>query len=110
MFAGTPVYVPNNISAILNQEYHKNSFRSMHMVIILLQLNLWIHHSKLKFLFEKFENTSLLLENGQTDATELCELVATIDEEQIVELLTRHDDILLEYYLSSDLGDLHKRN
>ena len=36
MFAGTPVYVPNNISAILNQEYHKNSFRSMHMVIILL--------------------------------------------------------------------------
>lgn len=110
MFAGTPVYVPNNISAILNQEYHKKLIPfNAYGYYFVTQLNLWIHHSKLKFLFEKFENTSLLLENGQTDATELCELVATIDEEQIVELLTRHDDILLEYYLSSDLGDLHKK-
>ncbi|KAF6070386.1 LicD family protein [Candida albicans] len=110
MFAGTPVYVPNNISAILNQEYHKKLIPfNAYGYYFVTQLNLWIHHSKLKFLFEKFENTSLSLENGQTDATELCELVATIDEEQIVELLTRHDDILLEYYLSSDLGDLHKK-
>ncbi|CAX44510.1 mannosylphosphorylation of N-linked oligosaccharides effector, putative [Candida dubliniensis CD36] len=110
MFAGTPVYVPNNISAILNREYHKKLIPfNAYSYYFVTQLNLWIHHSKLKMLFEKSENTSLTLENNKINATEFCELTATIDDEQIVELLTRHEDILLEYYLTKDLGDLHKK-
>ncbi|KAI3403851.2 hypothetical protein KGF56_003281 [Candida oxycetoniae] len=107
MLQGVPVYIPNKVETILKQEYSKGltnyEFEGFFFVDA---LNLWIHYSKLEFLFP---DESLYNYNKVLNVEKFTELINGLSEEKIVELLEKDKDILLEYYLTKDVTDLHKK-
>nr|WOG36160.1 uncharacterized protein [Candida metapsilosis] len=111
MLGGVPVYVPNKIETILQQEYKLGlTSYSYDGFFFVDALNLWIHYSKLEFLFPKKEiyiNT-YNYKQRQLNIPRFTELVQNITQSQVVELLTKDEDILLEYYLTKNVTDLHK--
>lgn len=107
MMGGVPLYVPNKIEEILNDEYLKGmSVYYYEDFYFVDAVNLWIHESKLDFLFVGQEYKDSF---GDTDPEKFSELVKTISEEQVVLLLERDEDILMEYYLTKDMTELHRK-
>ncbi|CAK9438599.1 uncharacterized protein LODBEIA_P28230 [Lodderomyces beijingensis] len=105
MLGGVPVFVPSQIETILKQEYAVG-MTSYHYegFFFIDALNLWIHYSKLAFLFApEYDDT------GDLDVEKFTVLVQNITKEQIVQLLENDEDILLEYYLTKDATDTHKQ-
>lgn len=108
MLGGVPVYVPNQIETILQQEYKKGLTGYDYDGFFFVDaLNLWIHHTKLEFLYPKNEIYTNW-KKKQLNVPRFTDLVQNITQSQVVELLERDEDILLEYYLTKDVTDLHK--
>ncbi|CAI5758977.1 unnamed protein product [Candida verbasci] len=105
MMGGVPLYVPNQIETILKQEYVKGltsyDYEGFYFID---KLNLWIHYSKIEFLFKKED---YLIDNN-VNVEKFTSLVQNITNDDIVRILENDEDILLEYYLTKQVTDLHK--
>lgn len=108
MIDGIPCYIPNQIEKILKDEYSVGMERYEYDDYYFIdQLNLWIHALKFVFLFAD-AHPGIFKGGAVSDPDKLIELVKGINEEQALRILEKNDDILLEYYLTKDITDLHK--
>ncbi|KAG7662085.1 uncharacterized protein J8A68_004347 [[Candida] subhashii] len=109
MMGGVPLYVPNRIEEILKDEYSKG-MTSYHYdgFFFIDAINLWIHYTKLEFLFQGQEY-KLTDGSGKVDVDKFTNLVQSMTMDQVVQLLDKEEDILLEYYLTKDVTDIHKQ-
>ncbi|KAK6457840.1 LicD family-domain-containing protein [Scheffersomyces xylosifermentans] len=107
MMGGVPLYIPNRIEEILNDEYSKGmkgyEYEGFYFVDA---VNLWIHESKLEFLFE---GQDFKTEFGEIDPEKFTELVKKMGDAEVVKLLEKEEDVLLEYYLTKDVTELHRK-
>lgn len=105
MLQGVPVFVPPKIIFKLVSEYgeglHKYEFHGWYFIS---QLNLWIHKRYLIPLFKDEEIT----QDGKLQAEKLLDKVITMTYDQVLRLLD-NEDILVEYYLTKHLTDLHSQ-
>ncbi|EGV64665.1 hypothetical protein PSN45_005004 [Yamadazyma tenuis] len=112
MLGGVPVYVPNQIESILVDEYHdgikQDEFKGWYFVDA---MNLWIHGSNLTFLFE--EDPQIVQDykesDGQLIPERFLELVRQMDDSKVLKLLESNEDIMLEYYLTKNATELHRK-
>ena len=127
MLGGIPVFVPNQIETILQQEYEQGLESYEYEGFFFVDaLGLWIHHSKMEFLFPnedlyakkkgrkkvKSNSKNKKIKNANTnnlDIEKFTRLVKGITEEQVVKLLENDQDILLEYYLTRQATSIHKQ-
>lgn len=110
MIGGVPCYIPNKVEDILKDEYTKGmSVYDFEGFYFIDPLNLWIHQQKLKFLFDQSHPHLFNDKEEVTNREEFTNLVKGMNEEQILSLLEHNEDILLEYYLTKDVTDLHKQ-
>lgn len=107
MMGGVPLYVPHKITELLNDEYSTGmtaySYNGFYFVDA---INLWIHQLKLAFLFEEQD---YLNEEQKIDTEKFTQLIQQIDDSKVLKLLESDRDILLEYYLTKDVTELHKK-
>ncbi|CUM66790.1 uncharacterized protein PRCAT00004472001 [Priceomyces carsonii] len=107
MMGGVPLYIPNNIKEILKIEYSKGltsyTYENFYFVDA---LNLWIHKDKLEFLFQGQDYKD---KDGIIDPEKFTNLVKTIGTKEVVQILERDEDVLLEYYITMDVTALHKK-
>lgn len=107
MMGGVPLYVPNRIEEILKDEYSLGmtsySYEGFYFVDA---ISLWIHHLKLEFLFpdHKFRQ-----QDGTMDSEVFSALVRSMSDSHVLKLLQKDEDILLEYYLTKDVTELHRK-
>lgn len=112
MMGGVPLYVPNQIENILIDEYHEGINAYVYGGYYFVDaMNLWIHGSNLTFLFEEdlmikqdYKNS-----DGTLDEEKFTKLVQEMDDSKVLKLIENNEDILLEYYLTKDVTDLHKQ-
>ncbi|KAI5949708.1 hypothetical protein CANMA_005516 [Candida margitis] len=106
MIGGVPVYVPNDIMSMLNNEYSAGT-RSYYYAgyYYVPCLRLWIHVNKIKPIFkpEQYESKTKVREREALTA-----LIKNIDDEGKLRLLEMHEDVLIEYYLTHKLTTLHE--
>ena len=112
MLGGVPLYIPNNIESILKDEYLEGmssyTYRGYYYVD---KMNLWIHGLNLTFLFEEdpMIKQNFKHSDGKLIEDRFTELVKEMDDAKVLKLIENNEDILLEYYLSKDVTDIHKR-
>lgn len=106
MMGGVPLYVPNKIDDILKDEYSigmsSYTYGGFYFVDA---INLWIHQLKLEFLF----NEKDYKEKNEINIDKFTNLVKNINETQVIQLLDKEEEVLLEYYLTKDVTDIHKK-
>lgn len=106
MIGGVPVYVPNDIMSMLNNEYLAGT-RSYYFggYYYVPCLRLWLQVNKIKPIFkpEQYEAKTKVREREK-----LTELIKNIDDEGKLRLLEMHEDVLIEYYLTHKLTSLHE--
>lgn len=107
MMGGVPLYVPNKIAELLKDEYSLGmtsySYNGFYFVDA---ISLWIHQLKLVHLFDEKD---YLDEEGKIDPEKFTLLIQQINDAQVLKLLESDKDILLEYYLTKDVTELHKK-
>ncbi|KAG5421804.1 hypothetical protein I9W82_000896 [Candida metapsilosis] len=106
MVSGVPVYVPNDIMSMLNNEYSGGT-RSYYYggYYYVPSLRLWLNVNKIKPIFkpEQYESKTKVREREK-----LTELIKNMDDEGKLRLLEMHEDVLIEYYLTHKLTALHE--
>ncbi|KAI5960297.1 uncharacterized protein KGF55_004589 [Candida pseudojiufengensis] len=105
MIGGVPVYVPNDIMSMLNNEYSGGT-RSYYYngYYFVPCLRLWLQESKIKTIFKEDQYYSKTKEN---EKEKLIELIKKMDNDQKLKLLELNNDILIEYYLTQKLTNFH---
>ncbi|KAK6464810.1 LicD family-domain-containing protein [Scheffersomyces coipomensis] len=110
MIGGVPVYVPNDIMAMLNHEYSHGTtafhYQGYYYVPI---LRLWIHEKYLLPLFSKKTKQEVILDKkGKVKVQEFSKLIRRLKLKDKLKLLERNDQILIEYYLTHKLTNFHE--
>ncbi|KAI5953343.1 hypothetical protein KGF54_002714 [Candida jiufengensis] len=104
MIGGVPVYVPNDIMSMLNNEYSGGT-RSYYFdgYYFVPCLRLWLQESKLKNLFrDKYQSKT-----KESEQEKIIELIKKMNNDDKLKLLEQNNDILIEYYLTHKLTNLH---
>jgi len=105
MMGGVPVYIPATIHDRLVFEYSRGLTKyEFGGWFFIKMLNLWV---KLENLVHIFENEDIYDAELQYDKRKILRLVLKMTEEDVIKLLDV-DEVLVEYYLTKDLTDLHK--
>ncbi|RLV88922.1 Uncharacterized protein JA1_005437 [Spathaspora sp. JA1] len=106
MLQGVPVFIPSTITPRLMFEYQEGlnwfEFNGWYFVN---KLNLWIKQDKLAAIYDIREISND--DNISIDKSKLLDRVKNMSDEEVYQLLQLHDDILVEYYLTKNLTDLH---
>lgn len=107
MMGGVPLYIPNKVEEILRDEYSQGmtsyTYEGFYFVDA---INLWIHHLKLEFLFTDHNYQK---HDGTIDIEIFTGLVRSMSDAQVLKLLQKDENILLEYYLTKDVTELHRK-
>ncbi|CUM64505.1 uncharacterized protein PRCAT00002110001 [Priceomyces carsonii] len=106
MLCGVPVYVPLTITDRLTFEYPNGvtsyEFNGWYFVP---QLMLWLKKEQVAAVFKKED---ILQEDGNINHIKLIDQVKNMSDEQVLKLL-ENDDILVEYYLTKEMTDIHEK-
>ncbi|CAK9438598.1 uncharacterized protein LODBEIA_P28220 [Lodderomyces beijingensis] len=106
MIGGVPVYVPNDVMSMLNNEYSGGTtllyFDGYYYVPC---LRLWIQQAKVKSIFRPEQYVS---KSREREREKLISLISNLDEEGKLRLLELNEDVLIEYYLTHKLTALHE--
>ena len=107
MMGGVPLYIPNRIEEILRDEYSQGMTSYTYEGFFFVDaINLWIHYLKLEFLFPDHKYYK---EDGALDTEVFSLLVRSMGDAHVLKLLQKDEDILLEYYLTKDVTELHRK-
>lgn len=112
MMGGVPLYVPNEIEAMLYDEYPEGVKSYVYNDYYFVDaMNLWIHGSNLTFLFEEdpMVKQDYKESDGKLNDEKFVELVKQMDDSKVLKLIENNEDILFEYYLTKNVTDLHKK-
>ncbi|CAX44509.1 mannosylphosphorylation of N-linked oligosaccharides effector, putative [Candida dubliniensis CD36] len=107
MLGGVPVFVPNDIMSMLNQEYPKGTksyYYDGYYYVPLLRL--WLQESKILAAFKPEQYEAVTDEARQEN---ILELIKTLRHEDAFQLLKSNKDMLTEYYLTQKYTGLHQR-
>lgn len=105
MLGGVPVFIPHTITDRLIFEYSKGLLDyEFHDWYFVSRLSLWLRKEQLVAVFGADEVSD---ENG-VNREMLLEKVAHMTDDQAM-LLLQNDNILIEYYLTKEVTDLHNQ-
>lgn len=105
MLAGVPVFIPSVITDRLIFEYTQGLTNlEFHDWYFIHQLNLWLKKDQIGVIFkdEQVKNNE-----GEYDRDKLLERIASMNDNDIFRLLDSQDEVLMEYYLTKELTDMH---
>ncbi|EDK43427.1 conserved hypothetical protein [Lodderomyces elongisporus NRRL YB-4239] len=106
MIGGVPVYVPNDVMSMLNNEYSGGT-KSLYFdgYYYVPCLRLWLQANKVKSIFkpEQYESKT---KEGERE--KLISLIKNLDDEGKLRLLELNEDVLIEYYLTHKITSLHE--
>lgn len=104
MMGGVPTFIPHTITDRLIFEYLLGllayEFQDWYFV---LRLNLWLRKEQVATAFPHYEVVNT---DGSFDKERLLTRISSMTDDEALRLL-RDDAILVEYYLTKDLTDLH---
>lgn len=107
MLGGVPLYVPNKIQEMLNDEYSVGMKLYNYMGFFFVDsLNLWVHQLKLEFLFEGKDYKA---DDGMIDREKFTDLVKALTDRETLQLLEADQETLHEYYLTKDATETHRK-
>lgn len=102
---GVPVYIPSVITDRLVFEYPEGlTKREFHGWYFVDRLNLWVTQDQLvKVLNEK----EIKNQDGNYDIDKILHAIEIMSDHTVLNLLDSDDHLLVEYYLTKDLTELH---
>ncbi|EGW30599.1 uncharacterized protein SPAPADRAFT_63439 [Spathaspora passalidarum NRRL Y-27907] len=107
MLQGVPVFIPSVITPRLMFEYQEGlnwfEFNGWYFVT---KLNLWVHENTVAAIYD---SRDIADENGGIDKSKLLDKVKNMSDKEVYQLLESNDDLLVEYYLTKSLTDLHEQ-
>ncbi|EMG46678.1 Mannosylphosphorylation of N-linked oligosaccharides effector, putative [Candida maltosa Xu316] len=106
MLGGVPVFIPNDIMAMLNNEYSRGT-KSFYYegYYYVPQVRLWLQEKRILPLFSPEEYEAPTEDARQAN---IINLIKTMTLEDKVELLEQNQDILVEYYLTQKYTGFHE--
>lgn len=103
--SGVPVYVPNDILPMLNQEYSegtKSYFFDDYYYVPCVRL--WLKSDNILPIFKESDYTT----SGTVVPEKAVELIKSMSARDKVRLLETNDEVLIEYFLTQKYTELHE--
>lgn len=106
MLGGVPVYIPSTITNRIVFEYSNGlvnyEFNDWYYVT---RLNLWLKQDQV---IKAFNEKQIKNDKNEIDKQKLLSKINNISDKEIMKLLNQDDEILIEYYLTKELTDIHE--